>query len=300
MVKVDFSFVGMHGLRSSEEEEMIERIKTTIVEQDIRKIRVAWADQHGISRAKSLTVPAFLGVLESGLEFNTGPLFFDTGSAIVFNPFEEGGGLNLEEMTGCPNYRLVPDPSTFRVLPWAPHTAWILSDAFLKDGRPLPFDSRGILKQALKELNNAGYDFIAGIEVEWNLLKIIDDKSEPENMGAPGIAPEAPRVLSSARGYQYHLESNLDEVDGILQAIADALSELQLPLSTMEDEWGPSQQEFTFAPLPGLDAADTMLLFKNTVKQICKRHGYIGSFMCRPSFKVSFQVVGICINPLNL
>jgi len=285
MVKVDFSFVGMHGLRSSEEVEMIERIKVTISERDIRKIRVAWADQHGISRAKSLTVPAFLGVLESGLEFNTGPLFFDTGSAIVFNPFEEGGGLNLEEMTGCPNYRLVPDPSTFRVLPWAPHTAWILSDAFLKDGRPLPFDSRGILKQALKELNNAGYDFIAGIEVEWNLLKIIDNKLEPENMGAPGISPEAPQVLSSARGYQYHLESNLDEVDGIMQAIADALSELELPLSTMEDEWGPSQQEFTFAPLSGLDAADTMLLFRNTVKQICKRHGYIGSFMCRPKFQ---------------
>lgn len=284
MVKVASSFVGIHNLRSKEEEEMIERIKATIQEKDIRLIRVAWADQHGISRAKTMTVPAFLRVLENGLEFNTGPLFFDTGSAIVFNPFEEGGGFDLEEMTGCPNYRLIPDPTTFKVLPWAPHTAWILSDAYLKDGRPLPFDSRGILKKALNEFKASGFEYITGIEVEWNLMKIEDHKLKPEYMGAPGIAAVAPTVLSSARGYQYHLESHLDEANDLLFAISEALSALGLPLSTMEDEWGPSQQEFTFDPLSGLEAADTMLLFRNTVKQICKRHGYIGSFMCRPAF----------------
>ncbi|WP_240374123.1 glutamine synthetase family protein [Bacillus piscicola] len=284
MSQTSFGFVDMHNLRTKEEDEMIERIKATIKEQDIRLIRVAWADQHGISRAKSMTVPAFLGALENGLEFNTGPLFFDTGSAIVFNPFIEGGGFDSEEMTGCPNYRLIPDPSTFKVLPWAPHTGWILTDAYLKDGRPLPFDSRGILRQALNEFKNAGYEYVAGIEVEWHLMKIEDNKLRPEYMGGPGVSAEAPTVLSSARGYQYHLESHLDEADSILQEIYNALSLLGLPLNTIEDEWGPSQKEFTFAPLNGLDAADTMLLFRNTVKQICKRHGYIGSFMCRPAF----------------
>ncbi|SDI25849.1 L-glutamine synthetase [Alteribacillus persepolensis] len=284
MTHTSAGFVDMHNLRSKEENEMVEKIKATIKEQDIRLIRVAWADQHGISRAKSMTVPAFLGALENGLEFNTGPLFFDTGSAIVFNPFTDGGGFEVEEMTGCPNYRLIPDPSTFRVLPWAPHTGWILTDAYLKDGRPLPYDSRGILRKALKEFENAGYEYTAGIEVEWSLMKIEDNKLQPEYMGKPGVSAEAPTVLSSGRGYQYHLESHLDESDGILQEIANALALLGLPLNTIEDEWGPSQQEFTFAPLNGLDAADTMLLFRNTVKQICKRHGYIGSFMCRPAF----------------
>lgn len=284
MARLKDSFVTMHNLRSKEEEEMVERIKAIIKEKDIRLIRVAWADQHGISRAKSMTVPAFLGVLDSGLEFNTGPLFFDTGSAIVFNPFEEGGGFDLEEMTGCPNYRLIPDPSTFKILPWAPHTAWILTDAYLKDGRPLPFDSRGILRKALKQFREAGFEYIAGIEVEWNLMEIEDNKLNPEFMGAPGFPAEAPTVLSSSRGYQYHLESHLDEVDEILQQIHTSLTALNLPLNTMEDEWGPSQQEFTFAPQNGLEAADTMLLFRNTVKQVCKRQGYIGSFMCRPAF----------------
>ncbi|MCW3551316.1 glutamine synthetase, partial [Burkholderia cenocepacia] len=35
--------------------------------------------------------------------------------------------------------------------------------------------------------------------------------------------------------------------------------------------------------MPGLEVADTMCLFRNAVKQIARRHGYLASFMCRPS-----------------
>src|SRR5258705_1858749 len=32
----------------------------------------------------------------------------------------------------------------------------------------------------------------------------------------------------------------------------------------------------------GLEPADTMVLFRSAVKQICHRHGYHATFMCRP------------------
>ncbi|HAO39391.1 MAG TPA: glutamine synthetase, partial [Afipia sp.] len=54
------------------------------------------------------------------------------------------------------------------------------------------------------------------------------------------------------------------------------------PLRSIEVEFGPSQCEFTFAPTVGLDPADTMVLFRSAVKQICHRHGYHATFMCRP------------------
>ena len=282
-------FIDMHGLWTDEQKEAAERMKATIIEQDIRLIRVAWADQHGISRAKALTVNGFLGVLESGLEFNTGPLFFDSGSDIVFNPFMEGGGFDLEEMNGCPNYRLVPDPLTFKILPWAPNTAWVLTDAYLKNGKPLPFDSRGILRKAVDEFREAGFEFISGIEVEWTLTKVEDERLHPELLGSPGFPAETPLVKPTARGYQYHLEAHLDEMNEIIHIIADNLQKLGLPLSTIEDEWGPSQLEFTFSPMSGLEAADAMLLFRTAVKQICKRHGYIASFMCRPQLPGFFS-----------
>ena len=57
---------------------------------------------------------------------------------------------------------------------------------------------------------------------------------------------------------------------------------LGLPLRSVELELGPSQCEFTFQPQAGLAPADTMMLFRSAVKQICRRLGYHATFMCRP------------------
>jgi glutamine synthetase len=42
--------------------------------------------------------------------------------------------------------------------------------------------------------------------------------------------------------------------------------------------------EFVFRAAQGLKSADDMVLFRSAVKQICRRHGYHASFMCRPAF----------------
>jgi glutamine synthetase len=60
------------------------------------------------------------------------------------------------------------------------------------------------------------------------------------------------------------------------------LSSLNLPLRSFEVEFGPSQVEITLGVLPGLAAADAMVLFRGAVKQIARRHGYHATFMCRP------------------
>jgi len=55
-----------------------------------------------------------------------------------------------------------------------------------------------------------------------------------------------------------------------------------LPLRSIELEYGPSQCEFVFQPTVGMAPADVMVLFRSAVKQICQRHGYHATFMCRP------------------
>ena len=57
----------------------------------------------------------------------------------------------------------------------------------------------------------------------------------------------------------------------------------------MEDEWGPGQLEFTFAPMTGLAAADNAVLFRSAVKQVCQRRGLLATFMCRPGLPNSFS-----------
>ena len=168
-------FIARHRLSDHEQIEAVGRICAAIQENNLRLIRVAWCDRHGISRAKTLTVPAFLSALEDGIDFNTGPLFFDTANAIVFNPFIKGGGFDLEELTGCPNYGLVPDRLHSASCHGHRKRADIC-DAYLKTGAPLPFDSRQLARKAFKELNEKGYDLYAGLEVEFSLTKIVSDE----------------------------------------------------------------------------------------------------------------------------
>ena len=60
------------------------------------------------------------------------------------------------------------------------------------------------------------------------------------------------------------------------QPIRRGMVALGLPLRSLEIELGPSQCEFTFRPQPGLDAADTMILFRAATKQIARRNGLLG------------------------
>ena len=82
-------------------------------------------------------------------------------------------------------------------------------------------------------------------------------------------------------------ENRADELDEVMELIRVNAVGLNLPLRSMESEFGPSQFEITFEPMSALNAADTMILFRNMVKQVCKRNGYHATFMCRPGFKNS-------------
>jgi glutamine synthetase len=68
----------------------------------------------------------------------------------------------------------------------------------------------------------------------------------------------------------------------MLETLHRDIVALDLPLRSIEVELGPSQCEFTFQPQVGLSPADTMMLFRSAVKQICRRQGCHATFMTRP------------------
>ncbi len=101
----------------------------------------------------------------------------------------------------------------------------------------------------------------------------------PEASGQPGTPPP---VSILTQGYQYLSELRFDQLEPALEIIRADIVALGLPLRSVECEFGPSQCEFTFQPQAGLEPADTMVLFRSAVKQICRRHGLHATFMCRP------------------
>src|SRR5213593_4346835 len=166
------SFIDKHDLYGDDQKRQAQEIKLRLEKGDLHFIRLAWADPHGASRAKAVAVPAFLGALESGYNINVATTTLDSANARTFASFTRGGGMGLPEMTGSPNLTIVPDPATFRVLPWAPGVGWVLCDEYFNDGTPFHFSPRHILRRALARLREKGMGLVVGLEVEWYLLRV--------------------------------------------------------------------------------------------------------------------------------
>jgi glutamine synthetase len=183
-------------------------------------------------------------------------------------------------MQGAGDFMMIADPSTFRVLPWAEKTGWVLCDLYFGNGKPVSFSTRAVLRNALAKLSEQGYDFVAGLEVEFHLFKIDNPRLSAAEATWP---PQAPEVSLLCQGYQYLTESRYDMLDEAIAPLRRGCAALGLPVRSVEMELGPSQTEFTFRTLPGLEAADAMILFRSAAKQIARRHGMLASFMCRPA-----------------
>jgi len=278
--------VARHGLMTPEATVLAREVAERIRTHGLRTVRLAVVDQHGVPRAKSLSPDAAIAAMSNGLDFSGAIYSLDTGNQVFVPAFARGGGFGIEEFTGFPDVILVPDPSTFVMLPWADRTGWMLCDVYFGNGQPMPLDGRGALRRQLASLASAGYDFVAGLEVEFYIVSLSGGPLSPENAG---FTPPPPPVSVFERGYQYLSEVRLDSMTSTLEALRDALGALGLLPRSMEDEWGPGQLEFSFAPLRGLAAADAAVLFRSAVKQVCRRRGLLATFMCRPSLPNFFS-----------
>jgi len=273
------SFVERHALWTDEQFEAAARAEKLIEERRLEVVRLSFPDQHGILRGKTVMANDAAQAMRNGVTITTTLLAKDTSHRSVFPVFTPGGGFGMPEMEGGGDFVMIADPSTFRVLPWAPQTGWVLCDIYFRDGKPVPFSTRHLYRNVLRRLADVGFDFMAGLEVEFHVFKIENPRLKPEDTGWPG---EAPEVSMLAPGYQYLTETRFDQIEPILETVRRDVLALCLPLRSVEIELGPSQCEFTFHPQVGLAPADTMMLFRSAVKQVCRRQGYHASFMCRP------------------
>ena len=267
------------GLWTDDRKAAAREVERRIQAGELTVVRLAFADQHGMLRGKTLVAGEIDAALKSGVGFTATMLLKDTSHRTVFPVWQPGGGFGMKELEGAADVMMLPDPTTFRVLPWAPHTGWMLCDIVFADGRPMPLSTRHICRKALATLGERGYDFVAGLEVEFHLFKLEKAKLGVADAGQPG---EPPDVSLLNQGYQYLTEQRYDEMDPILEILRTNIVDLGLPLRSLEVEFGPSQVEFTFRAGTGLEPADAMVLFRSAAKQVAQRHGYHATFMCRP------------------
>lgn len=282
MTRAD-GFIRRHGLWTGEQEREAAELPRRVERENLHLVRAAWPDTHGAVRAKALTPPSFAAALRDGHNVNVATATLDASGGRVFASFTRGGGMGIEAMTGSPNLVWVPDPATFRVLPWAPGVGWVLGDTYFGDGSPFPFSTRAVLARQAARLAGREMRLMAGVEIEWYLGRVLDDRLGPAETARQGHPARPVPTAPVEPGFSYHGESNLDLMQPVMSEIVLACRALGLKLRSIENEFGPGQVECTFAADDAMRAADDCVLFRAAVRQICRRRGLMASFMCLPA-----------------
>jgi glutamine synthetase len=225
------TFVERFAPWSAEHKDAAVRVLRLIEERGLEVVRVSFPDQHGLLRGKTLVAGETAGALRNGCTITSSLFAKDTANRTVFPVWSVGGGFGLKAFEGAGDVLMIPDPTTFRILPWAPKTGWLLADVYLADGQPVPYATRHIHRSALAQLAAAGYDYVAGLEVEFHVFKAESDRIAPEDSGQPGMPPP---ISILTHGYQYLSELRFDQLEPVLEIIRRDVVALGLPLRSVE------------------------------------------------------------------
>lgn len=274
-------FIARHGLWTDDQARLAAEVDAQLRAADVNQVRLSFPDLHGLLRGKTLMADALPSVMEDGCAITSTLLLKDTAHRTVAPVFTQGAGIGEPALQGGGDVIMVPDPATLRVLPWVPGSAWMLCDLYHSDGRPVAHATRRIAQDAAAKLAAQGFEFVSGLEVEFHLTHLTDPTLDIADSGQPGPPPS---VSLLHQGYAYLTEQRYDRIEPILDIMRSHCQALGLPIHSIEIEFGPSQVEFVFRPGSGIQPADDMIVFRNAIKQIARRHGYHATFMCRPQW----------------
>lgn len=236
-------------------EATLEQVLAGWRDQDVRYVRFELPDMHGTSRSKTVPVEHVEHYAESGLNMYGGTVVLDTRSDVV------PGTLYNEEIA-YGDQRLVPDPSTARVVPWAEATGRLICDTFLDDGRPLAAAPRHVFRRVLDRCHALGYEPLIGIEPEFYVL---DRETRQQLFGG------------------YHIFNTVrNSWVPLIQRILDQMRAFGVDVITANCEYAGSQWEINYAPARGMAGADQAFSFKNGVKELAHQEGLVATFMSKP------------------
>jgi glutamine synthetase len=170
----------------------------------------------------------------------------------------------VEGMGPVGEIRLVPDPETFRVLPYAPATGAMLVDQLTLEGEPAPVDQRAFLKRMAARLAEHGAWLEVGFENEFSLAADQDGAYVP--------------VDSSLCFSTIGMTASQDYVDELVMA----LDAQEIPLEQYYAELGHGQQEISTPHRPVLHAADEQLWVRETIRGVAAARGLVASLAPKP------------------
>jgi glutamine synthetase len=221
---------------------------------ETRLVRFLYCDNGGVIRGKLTHIDGLAGRLKGGIGLTVAMQAFTMLDQL--EPFEGMGPVG--------EVRIMPDPATFKILPFAPHSAAMTSDLLTLDGQPWAACPRTFLKRMIAHAAEAGIVVQAAFENEFILCRNEGGKMVP--------ADEA--LCFSTIGMQ---DSAL-----VIDDLVAAFDKMGMRVDLYYPEYGPGQHELTIRHAEALTAADNQIFYRDTVRGVARNHGLFASLAPKP------------------
>jgi glutamine synthetase len=218
-------------------------------QEDVRVVRLCFTDILGRLKGFAITASQMEEALNEGMGFD--------GSSIE-------GFCRIYES----DLLAMPDPITFRVLPWTTDgqkIGMMFCDVLTPGQEPYAGDPRYVLRQNLRRAEELGYTFFVGPELEYFYFKGDGDTEVLDLGGYFDIAP-------------------LDVGTRLRKKTVFALERMRIPVEYSHHEVAPSQHEIDLAYQEALIMADFAMAYRLVVKEVARSEGVYASFMPKPLF----------------
>ncbi len=223
----------------------------------VKLIRFEYCDVSGVARAKAIHIGQLEHKLLEGVSLTRAQMAINLLERLV----------HVDGMEPVGEVRLVPDPSTFSVLPWAPGSASVLCDQWGHDRKDWGACPRSYLKRVLERAAAHGIHVQATFENEYYLAREIDGRYVP--FDTPDHTP-----VYSAIGHDLNA--------AIMVEMVTALESQGMTPEQAINEFGPGQQEISIRHTDALGAADNQMKFRDTVRGVALSRGLYASFAAKP------------------
>jgi len=242
----------------------------------------SWFNEHGVTEVECL-VPDMTGI--------------PRGKILPRTKFHDDRGMRLPEavlgMTVTGDYPsddafasvisasdgdmvLRPDPDTACIVPWSiDPTAQVIHDCFTFDDQLVQHAPRSVLRRVIALYAAKGWKPVVAPELEFYIVARNTDPDMPLKapIGRSG-RPES--------GRQAYSIDAVNEFDPLFEDIYDYCDKQNLEIDTLIHEVGTGQMEINFLHGDPLALADSVFLFKRTVREAAFRHDMYATFMAKP------------------
>ncbi len=225
-----------------------EDVLAKVKERGIRFIRLLFTDIVGFPKCVTITSDE----LEESLSSGKG---FDGSSIEGFTRIYESDMIAM------------PDPSTFKILPWSEggEEALMFCDVLEPDGKPYDGDPRSTLRRVLARTEERGWTFTVGPELEYFYLTGVKDPGPLDRAGYFDLMPP-------------------DLGEALRKKTILALDSLGIPVECSHHEVAPSQHEIDLRYGDAMQVADAVMLSKLVIKETAQREGVYATFMPKPIY----------------